>query len=158
MANKTIDGKQCTIVWHFDDLKISHVDPAAVTTIINLLDQTYGQQIVAGKRAAVTVNCPKQRTNYLIGGYEYAWLIADLVAACVLDNTAVQPSSTEFNQLSMSRKMDVGTRILTSTSSQGAQIESNESKAVSSRNKNLKFTATSAQPQLDIALEGSFRL
>jgi hypothetical protein len=56
VANKIIDGKQCTIVWDVDDLKISHVDPAAVTTIINLLDQTYGQQIVAGKRAAVTVN------------------------------------------------------------------------------------------------------
>jgi hypothetical protein len=56
VANKIIDGKQCTIVWHVDDLKISHVDPNAVTTIISLLDQTYGQQIVAGKRAAVTVN------------------------------------------------------------------------------------------------------
>jgi hypothetical protein len=26
VANKMIDGKQCTIVWHVDDLKISHVD------------------------------------------------------------------------------------------------------------------------------------
>jgi len=27
VANKVIDGKQCTIVWHVDDLKISHVSP-----------------------------------------------------------------------------------------------------------------------------------
>ena len=33
VANKMIDGKQCTILWHVDDLKISHVDPGVVTTI-----------------------------------------------------------------------------------------------------------------------------
>jgi len=26
VANKTINGRQCTIIWHLDDLKISHVD------------------------------------------------------------------------------------------------------------------------------------
>jgi hypothetical protein len=29
--NKMIEGKQCTIVWHVDDLKISHVDAKVVT-------------------------------------------------------------------------------------------------------------------------------
>jgi hypothetical protein len=55
VVNKTIDGKQCTIVWHVDDLKISHEDTKAVDTIINLLDAKYGQEIVGGKRAPVTV-------------------------------------------------------------------------------------------------------
>jgi hypothetical protein len=54
VANKDINGKQCTISWHVDDLKISHVDPKAVTSVIKLLDDTYGQKIVGGKRAAVT--------------------------------------------------------------------------------------------------------
>ena len=26
VANKMVNGKQCTILWHVDDLKISHVD------------------------------------------------------------------------------------------------------------------------------------
>ena len=26
IENKTIKGKQCTIIWHVDDLKISHMD------------------------------------------------------------------------------------------------------------------------------------
>jgi hypothetical protein len=56
VANKTIDGKQCTIVWHVDDLKISHVEYNAVTTILNLLDAKYGQEIVGGKRAPITIN------------------------------------------------------------------------------------------------------
>jgi hypothetical protein len=37
-AKKTINGKQCTIIWHVDDLKISHVDLKAVTAILGLLD------------------------------------------------------------------------------------------------------------------------
>jgi hypothetical protein len=55
VANKTIDGKQCTVVWHVDDLKISHLDPKAVTTILNLLDAQYGQEIVGGKGAPLTI-------------------------------------------------------------------------------------------------------
>jgi hypothetical protein len=54
VANKEINGKQCTIAWHVGDLKISHVDPKAVKSIIKLLDDTYGQEIVVGERAAVT--------------------------------------------------------------------------------------------------------
>ena len=31
VVNKIINGKQCKIVFHIDDLKISHVDPDVVT-------------------------------------------------------------------------------------------------------------------------------
>jgi hypothetical protein len=41
IANKTINGKQCTIVWHVDDLKISHKDSAVVDQIIASLKQEY---------------------------------------------------------------------------------------------------------------------
>ena len=34
VANKMINGKQCTILWHVDDIKISHVDQNVVTAII----------------------------------------------------------------------------------------------------------------------------
>lgn len=44
VANKNINGKQCTILWHVDDLKISHVDPAVVTEIIELLKEEYGKE------------------------------------------------------------------------------------------------------------------
>ena len=39
-----IDGKQCTILWHVDDLKISHVDPAAVTTVIGMINEEFGKE------------------------------------------------------------------------------------------------------------------
>ena len=50
VANKMINGKQCTILWHVDDLKISHVDEAEVTTIIKLLSTEFG------KEAALTIH------------------------------------------------------------------------------------------------------
>ena len=35
-ANKMINGKQCTILWNVDDLKLSHVDPNVVTQVLEL--------------------------------------------------------------------------------------------------------------------------
>jgi hypothetical protein len=44
VANKMINGKQCTILWHVDDLKISHVDSGVVTNIIELIDGEFGKE------------------------------------------------------------------------------------------------------------------
>jgi hypothetical protein len=44
VANKMINGKQCTIMWHVDDLKISHVDPKVNTMIIGLIDAEFGKE------------------------------------------------------------------------------------------------------------------
>ena len=57
-ANKIIDGKQCTIVSHVDDLNISHVDPNVVTAVIADIQKEYG------KNDTVTFTCGKVH-NYL---------------------------------------------------------------------------------------------
>jgi len=44
MANKTINSKQCTIIWHVDDLKISHVNKNFVEDIIRLLNKKFGKE------------------------------------------------------------------------------------------------------------------
>ena len=36
-ANKMIDGKQMTVAWHIDDLKVSHKDANKVTRFVNWL-------------------------------------------------------------------------------------------------------------------------
>jgi hypothetical protein len=38
-----MNGKQCTIVWHLDDLKISHKDPKVVDQVIASLKEEYEQ-------------------------------------------------------------------------------------------------------------------
>ena len=42
MVNKTIKGKQATIVWYVDDLKLFHVNKNVVMSIINSLNNKYG--------------------------------------------------------------------------------------------------------------------
>jgi hypothetical protein len=50
VANKMIDGKQCTICWYVDDLKISHVNHKVVTTIIKIIEARFGKMnVVRGK-------------------------------------------------------------------------------------------------------------
>ena len=44
LANKTINGNQCTISWHLDDLKISHVDKNIVEEVIRLLNEKFGKE------------------------------------------------------------------------------------------------------------------
>jgi hypothetical protein len=44
VANKTINGKQCTILWHVDDLKISHIDSLVVDGILSELNTKYGKE------------------------------------------------------------------------------------------------------------------
>ena len=44
VANKKINGQQCTLVWHVDDKKISHADPKVVNDIINKLEQEFGKE------------------------------------------------------------------------------------------------------------------
>ena len=43
-VNKMIDGNQCTIVWHVDDLKISHKDPKVVDKVLAMLNKEFGKE------------------------------------------------------------------------------------------------------------------
>ena len=42
VANKMIDGKQCTITWYVDDVKVSHEDSEVVSNIIQILESKFG--------------------------------------------------------------------------------------------------------------------
>ena len=44
IANKMINGKQCTIIWHVDDRKISHKDRAVEEDVIRKLNKKFGQE------------------------------------------------------------------------------------------------------------------
>ena len=46
VANKTINGKQFTICWYVDDLKLSHEDPEEVTKMIKVLEENFGEMNV----------------------------------------------------------------------------------------------------------------
>jgi hypothetical protein len=44
VVNKIIDGKQCTVGWHVDDLKVSHVKTKVVDDILDLMDGEFGKE------------------------------------------------------------------------------------------------------------------
>ena len=46
VANKEINGKQCTIAWYVDDTKISHVDTKVVTETIERIESKFGKMTV----------------------------------------------------------------------------------------------------------------
>ena len=54
VANKIINGKQCTIVWYVDDNKLSHKDPKVVTEILEIMKKHFGELVI--HRACVGKN------------------------------------------------------------------------------------------------------
>ena len=44
VASKTINGHQCTLAWHVDDIKASQKDPKAIDWIIETLKAEYGNE------------------------------------------------------------------------------------------------------------------
>ena len=51
VANKTVEGKQLTVVWHVDDIKVSHRDHKVVTRMATWLKATYEQLFDDGSGA-----------------------------------------------------------------------------------------------------------
>jgi len=49
VANKTVNGKQLTITWHVDDLKVSHVDATVVNELLLQLDDEFGKETPTNK-------------------------------------------------------------------------------------------------------------
>ena len=45
VANKIVNGKQMTVMWHVDDLKVSHVEEKEVSKFCMQLSDIYGSKI-----------------------------------------------------------------------------------------------------------------
>ena len=43
MVNKMVDGKQLTVAWHVDDLKVSHEKDCALDDFIEMMEKEFGQ-------------------------------------------------------------------------------------------------------------------
>ena len=41
VMNNLIGNKQCTELWHVNNLNISHVDPAVVSSVLSIIDVEY---------------------------------------------------------------------------------------------------------------------
>ena len=41
VANKDINGKQCTISWHVDNNKVSHVEQGVIDDVTNKVEERF---------------------------------------------------------------------------------------------------------------------
>ena len=54
VANKIINGKQCTILWCVDDNKVSHIDDKVVTDVIDLMTDLLGISLLQEEIRIIT--------------------------------------------------------------------------------------------------------
>ena len=53
VANKMIEGSQCTIAWYVDDNKISHAKASVVTSVIERIEEKFGKMTVTRGKSHV---------------------------------------------------------------------------------------------------------
>ena len=70
VSRKMVNRKKITIVWHVDDLKISHTNPKVVTEYIQNPDRKYGQD-ARGNNTPLTI-CRGKKHEYLCMLLDYS--------------------------------------------------------------------------------------
>jgi hypothetical protein len=106
-----IDGEQCTIIWHGNDLKLSHIEQEVLDEIASKLNAKYG------KEAVLTVHCGAIH-DYLGMMIDYSekgevkFLMPDYVngileeALMEMAGTDVTPASKLFPDRKSTNKLD----------------------------------------------------
>jgi Reverse transcriptase (RNA-dependent DNA polymerase) len=104
VANMTIRNEQCTVVWHVDDLKISHRDPRVVETLVDMLNQRYGQRTQLAVTRGPVHDYLGMTLDYSTPGKIHV-IMTDYVMALLdetignMDGTAVTPASPHLFQV-----------------------------------------------------------
>jgi hypothetical protein len=45
VMNKTVNGRQLTVAWHVDDIKVSHMEVAVVDEFIDMMEEEFGKEM-----------------------------------------------------------------------------------------------------------------
>ena len=104
MVNKDINGKQCTIGWHFDDLKISHADKDVVEEIIMALNDKYGKETPISVHRGPIQEYLGMTIDYTLKGkvsFRMPQYIEDLLQEClesIMKGTSTTPAANHLFQ------------------------------------------------------------
>ena len=97
-GGKFINGKQCTIGWHVDDLKISHVDEEVVEEIIRGLNGRYGKETPISVHRGPVQEYLGMTIDYRVKGkvsFSMPQYIEDLLVECpesIMKGTSATPA------------------------------------------------------------------
>jgi len=67
VANKVIGGRQCTLLWHVDDIKVSHVDSQVLSEVLGELEKGYGKEAPLTVSRCISVSTHSSRR---VGSFE----------------------------------------------------------------------------------------
>ena len=104
VVNKYINGKQCTIGWHVDDLKISHVGEEVVEGIIRALNNKYGNESPITVHRGPIQEYLGMTINYSVKGkvsFSMPQYIEDLLLECpesIMKGTSTTPVANHLFQ------------------------------------------------------------
>ena len=104
VVNKEINGKQCTIGWHVDDQKISHVDKNVVEDIIKALDSKYGNESPISVHRGPIQEYLGMTIDYSVQGkvsFSMPQYIEDLLLECpdsIMKGTSTTPAANHLFQ------------------------------------------------------------
>ncbi|KAG7374846.1 reverse transcriptase RNA-dependent DNA polymerase [Nitzschia inconspicua] len=96
VANKIINGKQFTIAWYVDDLKLSHVDPEVVEEIFAKLQEEFGKEAPLSVTRGKVHNYLGMRIDFSVDGkvqFTMPTLVNEIVAQ-LPPTMATGPSTT----------------------------------------------------------------
>ena len=82
IMNKIVNGKQCTVRWHVDDLKISHVDESVVEDLVSKLQKKHGNETPLTVAHGKVHDCLGMTINFSMPG-KVAFLMCDHVECSV---------------------------------------------------------------------------
>ena len=119
VVNKHINGKQCTIGWHVDDLKISHVNEEVVEGIIRALNNKYGKETPITVYRGPIQEYLGMTINYTAKGkvsFSMPQYIADLLLECpesIIKGTLTTPAANHLFQTNENtEKLDTAEAVL----------------------------------------------
>ena len=116
VANKEINGNQCTILWHVDDLKISHIDANVVTEVIKLLESEFGKEAPLTQTRGKIHEYLGMTIDYSLTG-KVMFTMVDYIKTMLdelpsdMDGTAPTPASShlfEVNELAEKLSTELG--------------------------------------------------
>ena len=105
VVNKDINGKQCTIGWHVDDLKISHVDKDVVEDIIKAVDSKYGKESLITVHRGPIQEYLGMIINHTVKGkvrFSMPQYVEDLLSECpesIMKGTSTTPAANHLFQV-----------------------------------------------------------
>ncbi|KAG7352856.1 reverse transcriptase RNA-dependent DNA polymerase [Nitzschia inconspicua] len=96
VANKIINGKQFTIAWYVDDLKLSHVDPEVVEEIFAKLQEEFGKEAPLSVTRGKVHNYLGMRIDFSVDGKVQFTMpsLVDEIVAQLPPTMATGPSTT----------------------------------------------------------------